>query len=239
MRMLFNNIRRYLWVTIYLLALLCGQQALAQDINNPYVILKRVTESLSSITDYTCIFSKHELIGNRIIKEDNIALKVKRPGHFYMKWQEGPKKGRIAIYVEGQNNNRVLINMGGVMGLLPVAIDPNGKNALKENRHPITEADFITIFERVTKNYIRCRTDPECSPLEIDSKDPDTLVLKMKFPPGKGYYTHSGCLTIDRKRWLPIGIVCYGWNNEFLEEYSFTDIKINPGLTEQAFKKDW
>jgi outer membrane lipoprotein-sorting protein len=239
MFMLLKNIRSCLWVIIFLPALLCGQQALAQDINNPDAILKRVTETLSLITDYTCMFSKHELIGNRIIREDNIELKVKRPGHFYMKWTNGPKKGRRAIYVVGQNNNRVLINMGGVMGLLPVAIDPYGKKALKENRHPITEADLIIIFERVTENYLRCRTDPEFSPPEISSKGSDTLVLKMKFPPGKGYYTRSGCLTIDRKRWLPISIVCYGWNNEFLEEYSFKDIKINPGLTEQAFEKDW
>lgn len=237
--MLFKNIRRYLWVIIFLPALLFGQQYLAQDINNPDVILERVRESLSSITDYTCVFSKHELVGSRIIKEDNIELKVKRPGHFYMKWQDGTKKGRIAIYVQGQNNNRVLINMGGLMSLLPVAIDPNGKEALKENRHPITEADFITIFDKVTENYLKCRTDTECNPPVISSKDTETLMLKMKFPPGKGYYAHSGRLIIDRQRWLPIGLTCYGWDNEFLEEYSFTDIKINPGLTEQDFKKDW
>jgi hypothetical protein len=76
--MLFKNIRRYLRVIIFLPALLFGQQYLAQDINNPDVILERVRESLSSITDYTCVFSKHELVGSRIIKEDNIELKVKR-----------------------------------------------------------------------------------------------------------------------------------------------------------------
>ncbi|MBN1906871.1 MAG: DUF1571 domain-containing protein [Deltaproteobacteria bacterium] len=237
--MLLKNIRSYLYVIIFLPALFCGQQALAQDSLTPDTILKRVTETLSLITDYTCIFSKHELVGNRIIKEDNIVLKVKRPGHFYMKWQKGPKKGRIAIYVEGQNNNRVLINMGGLMAFLPVSIDPNGREALKENRHPITEADFITIFEKVTENYLRSRTDPECNPPEIASMDSKSLVLTMRFPFGKGYYAHSGRLIIDRQRWLPIGLTCYGWENEFLEEYSFTDIKINPGLTEEAFKKDW
>ncbi|NLD36816.1 MAG: DUF1571 domain-containing protein [Desulfatiglans sp.] len=237
--MLYKNIRHYLQVILFFPALLCGQQALAQDINNPDVILERVRESLSSITDYSCIFSKHELIGSRIIKEDNIELKVKRPGHFYMKWQDGPKKGRRAIYVEGQNNNRVLINLGGLMALLPVAIDPNGKEALKENRHPITEADFITIFDKVKENYLKSLTDPECNPPVVTSDGPDTLVLMMRFPPGKGYYAHSGRLTIDRKRWLPIGLTCYGWKDEFLEEYKFSNIKINPGLTEQDFKKDW
>jgi hypothetical protein len=85
MFMLFITGRSYLWVFIFLPALLCRQQALAQDINNPDAILKRVTETFSLITDYTCMFSKHELVGNRIIKEDNIVLKVKRLGHFYMK----------------------------------------------------------------------------------------------------------------------------------------------------------
>lgn len=239
MFLLFFNYRRFICIAVLLSTALYGHLTLAQPPHDPDEIIGRVRDTLASITDYTCIFSKHELVGDRIIKEDNIILKVKKPGHFYMKWTKGPNKGRVAIYVEGRNNNKILIHTGGLLGFFPVSIDPNGKRALRENRHSITEVDFISIFKKITSNYSMCRADPECNPLVIDLKDSGALELKLKFPPGKGYYAHRGYLTIDTKTWLPTGLICYGWDDEFLEEYRFSDIKINPGLKERDFKKDW
>ncbi len=231
--------RRYFYKTVLLSAILLIVPAHAQEIHDPEAIINRVSETINTITDYTCIFGKRELIGDRIIREENIILKVKRPGSFYMRWTDGPNRGRVAIYIEGRNNNKMLLRPGGLLGFFTVSIDPNGKEALRENRHSITEADFISIFERFKANYMKCLTDAECSPPLVKSRDSETLKLNVKFPPGKGYYAHTGSLTIDRKTWLPTGLICYGWDNEFLEEYRFSDIKINPGLTEHNFERDW
>lgn len=238
MFLLLYKLRYYLFTAILITSLTCVYEINAQDIHNPDTIMARVIEAISVITDYTSLFSKQELIEDRVICEDNIILKVKRPGQFYMKWTSGPNTGRIAIYEEGKNKNRLLLYSGGVMGFLPVLLDPNGKIALSENRHPITEADFTGIFDRFRENYNICRRDPECSVAVINLDDYVKIELRAKHSDGKGYYAHRGELTIEKKRWLPTGIICYGWQNEFLEEYRFSDIKINPGLTDRDFAKD-
>lgn len=235
---LFSHYKRYLFSACLLSVLLSGNPAQARDIDGPEAIMERVRDTMASISDYSCMFSKHELVGDRICREDNIILKVKRPGHFYMKWTEGAHKDRVAIYVEGKNNNKIALHLNGLLGFLTVAIDPKGKAAFRENRHSITEADIAGIFNRFAADCSRCRTDPECSPVENVLKGPDTLELNAVFPPGKGYYAHIARLTIDRNSWLPTSLACYGWDNEFLEEYRFQDIRINPGFTEKDFEKD-
>jgi hypothetical protein len=233
-----NRLKHYLCIAGLLSASLCGNAALAKEIPDPYTIMKQVNNTIAAITDYTCVFSKHERVQNRIYKEDEIIMKVKRPGHFYMKWTKGANNGRVAIYVEGKNNNKLLLHLNGVLGILPVAIDPNGKQALKENRHAITEADFISIYERFAANCGRCLMDNECIPVVSSLKDTDTLELKVEFPAGKGYYAHRAAMTINRHSWLPESLICHGWDNEFLEEYIFDHIKINPGLAECDFEKE-
>lgn len=234
----FKDYKCCLCIAVLLSAFLYGRTVRAQDIQDPETIMGRVRSAVASITDYTCLFSKHELVGGRIIRENNISLKVKRPGHFYMKWTEGVYKGRVAIYVEGRNNDKILLHLNGLLGFLNLSIDPKGKEALMENRHTMTEADFISIFDRFSENCERCRKDAGCGPVVSSLKDPDTLEIKAEFPQGKGYYTHLGRLTVDRRTWLPTGLACYGWDNEFLEEYHFDDIKINPGLTGKDFERD-
>lgn len=201
--------------------------------------MERIKDTMAAISDYSCLFSRHELVGNRIFREDNIILKVKRPRHIYMEWTTGPNKGRVAIYVEGCNRNRVNVHLKGLFGFFTVAIDPIGKKALKENRHSIIELDIAEIFDRFAAGCNKVLADPECGPVVSVLKDPGTLELKAVFPSGKGYYAHIAALTVDRRSWLPRKLACYGWNNEFLEEYSFDDIKINPGLTGKDFEKDW
>jgi len=236
---LFYKFRRHLCIAVLLPGILYGQSVQAQTIDDTAAIMEQVKNAMAAISDYICMFSKHELVGDRIIREDNIILKVKRPGSFYLKWTEGAHKGRVAIYVEGRNNNKIALHLNGLLGFLTVTIDPNGKEAFKDNRHSITEADMVSITGRFLANCSRGLTDPECSPVVATLKGPDTLELKAVFPSGKDYYAHMAAMTVDRRSWLPMRLTCYGWNNEFLEEYRFEDIKINPGLTGKDFKGDW
>jgi len=235
---LFCYYKRYFFAGLLSASLSCSP-AQAQAIDDTVTIMERVRDTMASISDYSCMFSKHELVGDRIFLEDNIILKVKRPDHFYLKWTKGTNKNRVAIYVEGRNNNKILLHLNGLLGLLPLHIDPAGKEAFKENRHSITEADFVAIADRFLTNCRRGLTDPECVLRVRTLKDPDTLELEGVFPREKGYYAHIVSMTVDSRTWLPTGLVCYGWDNEFLEEYHFDDIKINPGLTESAFERDW
>lgn len=224
---------------LLLLTLLSGSYVWAQAAEDPAAVMERVKDAVACICEYSCILSKRELVGSRVIQENGIVLKVKRPGRIRMEWTQGSDRGRVAVYVEGRNDDKIIVRTRGFLGYMTVMIDPRGKRALKENRHTIMEVDLAAIFARFVDNYERSRTDPECAPVVASLKDPDVLEIKAAFPARKGYYAHAAVLTVDRRSWLPTGLICYGWSDEFLEEYHFDRIAVNPGFTDRDFERDW
>jgi outer membrane lipoprotein-sorting protein len=217
-------------------ALFAAIPAQAQTNDNIAAIMERMQHAMASINDYTCLFGKRELLKNEIHQEDSILLKIKKPQHFYMKWTSGPNKDRVVIYVSGRNKNKTIVHLTGLMRFLPVSIDPTGKQAMKYNRHPITEAGIGHIIDLCAADSRRCSVDPACNPIVATPIGTDTLEINGTFPQGKGYYAHKVRIIVDKHLWLPVKITCFGWSDEFLEEYRFDNIKINVKLKEKDFE---
>jgi hypothetical protein len=208
----------------------------AQAVDTIVDIMERMQHAMDSIADYTCIFGKRELIGKEIHEENNILLKIKKPQHVYMKWISGPNKGRVVIYVHGQNKNKTIVHLNGLMRFLTVSIDPAGKQAMRLNRHTIIDAGIGHIVDLCAADIRRFRGNPDSASIVATPIGMDTLEINGTFPPAKGYYTHNVRVIVDKRLWLPVKITCYGWSDEFIEEYRFDAIKINVGLTDKNFE---
>jgi outer membrane lipoprotein-sorting protein len=201
-------------------------------------LLERSIKSYEGVKDYTCLFHKRELVDGKLREEQNIILKFKKPEHFYLKWTKGRNKGIESIFVKGKNNDKLIVHLGGLLSFIKLSIDPIGKLALKNNRHPIMEAGFGHIIHLVEKNYLISRNDKDSFITYEGEKvlsGQKTLLIKAVFPKGKGYYGHIIYVYFDKISFLPIGVTVYGWENEFLEDYRFENIKLNVGLTEKDF----
>jgi hypothetical protein len=203
--------------------------------------MKKTMDAYGKVTSYTCLFDKKERIGSDVHVENNILLKYMKPSSVYMKWTEGPNEGVEAIYVKGKYDDKLKVHLGGLMSFVDVSVDPDGDRAMKNNRHPITEAGIGFVLELINENYEKARSDGK-STIKIagreSSEDGDHIIVEASLQPDNGYYAHIVKLIIDSGSYLPVGITAIGWDGNLMEEYRFRDVRINPGLSEIDFDVD-
>ncbi len=100
------------------------------------LLLQKGLAQFSKIPDYQCNFTKQERIGGDLSKVQQISLKMRHePLSIYMKWRSG-ETGQQVIYVEGQNDGKMLVKAGGLKGRLgTLSLDPNSALAMSQSRH--------------------------------------------------------------------------------------------------------
>lgn len=197
-------------------------------------MLKRATVAYAGVSDYTCRMARRERLGGDTIKDHStVFFKYMKPGRYYMKW---PSDWIELIYAEGRNDNKMVIHGGKLFRFAHIAVDP--ALALKYNRHTIKEAGLGYVLDLVLANARLAQGDKEAS-IAYEKEDRvgnrPTWRFKGVFPSGRGYYGHVVYLDFDQQLGLPVRIEVYGWQDEFLEAYSYTDLKLNPGLREADF----
>jgi len=205
---------------------------------DPGQIISEAIRSYDQVIDYTCLFNKKELVEDQYIEQKNIILKHRKPLSFYLKWTEGDGKGTEVIYVEGRNNNKLTAHAGGFLKWVTVNLDPRGSTAMKNNRHTVLEAHIGNIIEICDKNYklakhLRVGTFEQCGEKMIGGRA--AIFIKAIFPDDRRFYGGIIYIYVDKEYKFPVAVEIYGWNNELLEEYENTNIKLNVGLTDKDF----
>ena len=221
------------------------------------LLLERGREFLASLPSYEVTFSKRERIGGEMMDQQVIDLKVRHePFSLYMKWRVGDK-GRQLLYVDGQNDGRAVVKLGGLKGrFLPaINIDPAGSRALAESRHPITNAGMLSMTEKIID---RRRMDLErgsglnCRLIDNQTfGDRTCYCFVAQWDPAKriGEYRKTVIMT-DKTHSVPIAIRNYQWAEDtegmspeeldeftLIEDYSFCDVCFETKLAAESFEK--
>lgn len=201
-------------------------------------LLQKMEASYAKVEDYTAVFRKHERVKEVLLPAESIYLKFKKPLHIYMKWVEGPTKE--AIYVEGTNKNRVVAHSGAS---LTWNLDPNGSILIAGNRHAITDIGFGFILNVMNTNFHMAIKHAEIEITRMGDESFEgrpAFIVEAKFTPkdGRKYYATRMVCHIDKEYLLPVGISCYDEKDALMEEYSYTDVKINIGLTHMDFSRE-
>ncbi|MGC2425267.1 MAG: DUF1571 domain-containing protein [Nitrospirota bacterium] len=219
--------------------LILSVPAFAQD---PAEILNAMSGAYSKVEDYTAIFYKQERVNGTVLPEEEIQLKFKKPFEIYMKWlPPGPHAGREALYVQGENGGKIAGREGGFLGFLRGNYDPNGKLAMRKNRHPITDLGLGKLIEAVDKDVKRGRERGE---LKLTLLGEDEVYGRkawhiLKETPAEGYYAPKMEMWVDEAIQLPIKLRIFGPGDKFLESYGYSDLKINAGLKDEEFTKGY
>ena len=156
----------------------------------------------------------------------------------YFRWEQGSAKGREVIYVNGKYDNRLVAHPGGMMRFLTLRLDPQGRLAMRANRHSLQNSGMEKITELIESNYylaqkkginaIRCAGE--------DNFDGRAVwIIEGIFPPEQGFYARKVLILIAKSIRLPVKVSIFDWSDELIEEYAFRDLKINVGLTEADF----
>jgi outer membrane lipoprotein-sorting protein len=227
-------------VTILLLVFLLPLVCRGQERNGPEDWLRQASVSLDRTESYTAVFHKQERVKGWLKTEEIVYLKFKKPFKVYMKWIEDPGKGREILYVDGWNDNRILVRDPGFLGVVIMNLRPQGPLAIKGSRHPITEAGLEHLVKMFGDNIrkglrskeLECRRGTEGM---VYGRKTQSLELVFPRDPKVGYYCYRSIISLDIEKRVPIRVQVFDWEDRLIEDYGYENLTLSAGLTEADF----
>jgi len=234
----------------------------ARDDNPAMHILQRVAIDFqrvcSEIQDYTCVMVKRERKRGVLGSYQYIQAKVRHhretdagvvPFSVYLKFLAPKKiKGREVLYVEGENDGKLVVRTGGSRLPMTLMLWPDGNFAMDENRHPITQFGFENFGRRIL-DLAPAAIAPDRATIrhlknaKVDGRRCTGIVVR-RTQRGDKFRFHQVIICFDHEFQIPIHYAAYGWPKQdgddppLLEQYTFRNIKLNPGLSDSDFRRD-
>lgn len=219
-----------------------------------------------NVRDYSCRLIKRERIDGELqpyyfarVKvrcEQQVEGEVVKPMAVFMQFLAPAKvKDRRILYVDGENDGNMLVRKGGgAFRFAKLKIDPFGAAAQRESNYPITDVGFDKILARLIElAKADIKRDPTAANTVVsqfrDAKVNDRVCthLRVVHPePGDEIEFHQADLYIDNELRVPIRLVVHGFPEAeeeeaeppLLEEYSYVDLELNVGLSDDDFSKE-
>ena len=194
-------------------------------------LIRSLSQTYEKINDYTAVLIKQERLRGLLHHEEYILFKFKKPFCIYMKWLEGFGEGREILYDPAKNEGKMVIRPHGFITIfVPMLyLDPENSLVKKRSRHTIKEAGLGVAIKNLIDQYDLADKKGD---LKIEVKGEE---IKAFFPEGKGYYAGRIITFIDQELNLPTHISIYDWKDNLLETASYTQLKLNVGLTADDF----
>ncbi|WP_442481829.1 DUF1571 domain-containing protein [Aeoliella sp. SH292] len=228
-----------------------------------YPALLLAEKSLESIEknvkDYTCNMVRRERIAGKVGNYEFLHAKIRHeqnegaesvPFSVYLRFDKPTSiAGREALFVEGEHAGKVFVRRGGErMAYMSTYIKPDSRLAMKENRYPITEIGFKRMVERLVGIIENDIQYDECQVKFFKGAKVNGIPctrIEVTHPIKRDHFTfHKATVFVDDKDKLPVAYSSYYWPERegeeprLLEEYIFTNIQLNVGLTDADFDRD-
>jgi hypothetical protein len=238
-------------------------RALAQDAHPLKAALQWAVDGRKriqrEIKDYTCLLIKRERVDGHLGDRQFMFAKVRHarraargdvPFGVYLKFYSPDNVvGREVLYVDGQNDGKIVARNGGQrFAFITTTIKPDSALALRDNRYPITQIGFENLIAQLVevardeiisdgsdvKYFKGAKVDGrECIGIEVQAREESEdsrFFLARVF--------------IDRELQIPIHYEAFDWPEEeggepiLLEQYTYRNVRINVGLTDNDFRRD-
>ena len=220
-------------------------------------LLNQGEKFLAGIDCYTATLSKQEMVGNELLDEHVMQLKCRqKPFSVYLVWTTGDT-GREVIFVEGENDGKMIAHDGGWKARLPAFnLDPNCRLAMRDSRYPVTSAGFAALTtlmldvhrEDLAKNVglASCRAEEN----QTFGGRPCT-VFTTEYSSQASSPTYRKSITYIDNEWsLPVHSMHFEWpaagqnsdkanldDSTLIESYSFTNVDLACQLSDRDFDR--
>jgi hypothetical protein len=208
-------------------------------------LLAASKDRLDAIETYRVKITRTERVGSQLQPEEKVVLNIRRnPKAVLLEWREGPSKGREVIYSSAINDRMMYVNMANsALPISRMSIPVDSPLALRNSRHPITEAGFDTILQNLIKHL---PATPGAAPL-----DGKLVYQGVETPQG----TDAPCDVIERQTnagetWrvfldqetaMPVMVTATQTKTgELIERYLYQDFQADPSelVAATAFDPD-
>jgi hypothetical protein len=222
----------------------------ANPMDEPIRLLNEARQAYAAIHDYTCVLIKKEKMSEQAPVENVMAMKVRtQPFAVNLKWME-PKSlaGQEAVYAVGKNDGKMRVRSAGVLGAVGfVTLDLDDARAKQTSRHSIAEAGIGNLLDRYAKGWERERewkmTEVQVAEYEYNKRRCIRVEATHPNNPDRRFLFYRNVTYFDKETKLPIRVECYDWPRregaapELVEVYSYVNMKLDVGLTDDVFNK--
>jgi uncharacterized protein DUF1571 len=214
---------------------------------DPVAFLEKCVERYDrEVKGYSCILWKQERVEGKLHHPELVQVYFREhPFSVFMRWLEGAEEAQCALYVRGQNDNKLLALPAGWKSVTGIwAKDPSGPEARRSSRYPINEFGMQVAMKRTLDAWRKARAkhtlhveylglyrvaqagNRECYKLHRD-----------RYTPPEEDGIADFVMYIDRENWLQVGSVLRDVKGQLIAEYYFRDIKINPQFAPNQFDR--
>lgn len=211
-----------------------------------------------SLDDYTARLVKQEVDTSGVLTEKSeIELKVQSrlrgnseqaPMRVYLKFTSPDSvKGREVLWGEDLYDGKMAVHeLGMILGLKTIWLDPKGMIAMQGQRYPISEIGLVKLVEKLLERGERDRHNPDIQVTLTNDHQHDGIAtqliqVKRGKPSGDADDFSLAEIVIDPERQLILSYQSFGWPNQkqgespLLESYTYYDVQTNVGLTDADF----
>ena len=217
---------------------------IARGADDLFQWIKQMPAAYAGVKDYTATFMRREVLRGKQRPEEIIALKFREPLQVYMRWLSGPAKDREAIFVKGRDNDKVVVHEPGwLSGRFTVLLPPDGPSIMGRSRHAFDEIGIGRVIDLIVSTFEKANQTGDLEIRDLGTTHEDGRAMRvieglLPKDPAKKFYCFRAIVTIDEDWKLPVAVEVYDWNDKLVEHYRYSNIQINPGLTDLDFSTE-
>ena len=206
----------------------------------------RLRMAAESARDHTALFYKREWIDGALQPAEHVALKWRAaaPGRgpqVVMEWVGGAHEGRKLLW-RGDRTMKVKA------GLLTLDLDVDGRIARTQSRNSVREAGATTLARLILLDVDRAQlrkhrgvSFEDLGDMNVHGARAHCWRATLPKDDDPKFYAKKSEVCVDARTGLPS--VVKVWDDvdgrlELVEEYSFADLRVNVGLTDNDFDPD-
>jgi len=192
------------------------------------------------VRDYTVTFYKQERIKGKLKKTELIDVMFReKPFSLFMKWEQNAGKIDKLLYVEGQNDNQMLVHPTGLFaGIKSVKKNPRDREIKQTNLSTPDEFGFYRFMKSLVDVYQTAKKNGDLKTKYLGEKMIEgrrCLILERTLPQKKQYPDARLIMEFDVECLLPVSLSSYDWQGKLIARYSFKNIKFNVKLASNKF----
>ena len=210
-------------------------------------ITKASLQKMKQIGNYQADLTKKEIVGTKALTH-KMKIKVRHEPFSVYLYFVNPNKGREVLFVEGQNDGKLLAHEPGIASMFgTMHLSPTGGQAMKENRYPITKIGLVRTTEELIRQWEAESKFGETEVKYYPTAKIDNVqckVIESSHPRKRPQFPFQKTrFWIDAKTNLPIRIEHFGWTKNpkakppLVAQYTYRNLKPNIGLTDRDFDK--
>lgn len=153
--------------------------------------------------------------------------------------------GREVIWVEGQNEGKMIVHETGMKGMINFYLDPSGYLAMRGQRHPINDIGIENLAVKLIETGQRDHQHGECQVQFYKNAKIGKVtctMLEVIHPVRRPHFDfYRARVYFDNDLNVPIRYESWTWPTTvggepvLEEEYTYLNVKVNIGLTDQDF----